>query len=184
VKVFGAGLVVAALLISTTAAGRPVEYGPELVSLDLKDADLHDVLRYFSSIGGFNVVLEPGVRGSVTVRLRDVPWTEAMELVLRANDLWFDLEDNVIWIAPRAVLLARLRAEAELADAREAAAPLFTIVVQVSYARAEEIAQVVAQTALTSRGTVVVDSRTNRLIITDVDTHLPRAKLVVRSIDR
>ena len=160
------------------------EFEIPLVSLDLKDADLTDVLRYFSAVAELNVIIDPSVSGLVTVRVDDLPWPDAMEIILRAHGLWYDLEGNVMLIGPLDQLLARLAAEAEMKRLREEAAPLHTVVFRINYADATQVASVVEQVALTSRGSLIVDQRTNSLIVTDVAHALPKAKVVVFYRDR
>jgi type II secretory pathway component GspD/PulD (secretin) len=76
------------------------KYTGEPISLDLKDADIRDVLLTFSKLTGLNIVVDPGVQGSVTVRLHDVPWDQALEVILRSNGLGYVLEDNVARVGP------------------------------------------------------------------------------------
>lgn len=167
---------------SATADRRPS--AALTISLDLKDADLVDLLRYFSDLTGLNLVLDPAVGGRVTLRLVDVPWDTALGVVLAGNGLGHRIEANVLYVAPVSVLAAREAAEAALGEARETAAALSTVVFRLSYAEAAQVAEVLRRTVLSRRGSVVVDARTNRLILTDLESRLPTARAAVKRLDR
>jgi type IV pilus assembly protein PilQ len=79
-------------------------YTGELITLSLKDADLRDVIKTFAVLTDLNIVVDPSVRGSVTLELRDVPWDQALELILHINDLDYHLANNVVYVAPPAKL--------------------------------------------------------------------------------
>jgi len=79
-------------------------YTGELITLSLKDADIRDVIKTFAVLTDLNMVVDPSVRGSVTLELRDVPWDQAFELILRINGLDFHMTDNVVYVAPLAKL--------------------------------------------------------------------------------
>ena len=84
-------------------------YVGEPITLSLKDADITNVLKNFAKLTGLNVVIDPTTSGSVTVELHDVPWDQALELILDINELGFSLENNVLYVAPRKKLLATTR---------------------------------------------------------------------------
>jgi hypothetical protein len=150
------------------------------VSLDFQDADLRAVLRTFAEISGLNMVIDPTVRGSVDVTMRDVPWDQALDIILRANKLDWMLEGNIVRIAPRDVFTAETKAQEEATRARvaavkaaadeeaeaRAAAAQTTRTIQLSYAKAEEMATLL-KSALSARGRVEIDLRTNTLIVRD-----------------
>jgi type IV pilus assembly protein PilQ len=152
------------------------------IDLDLKDADIHDVLRLLSDVGRVNVVTADNVNGSVTIRMRNVPWDQAMETVLQAKGLGMVRRGNLIRVAP----LADLNKERELALARRKSefelAPLETRLVPVSYADARQIMPR-AKDLLSPRGTVAVDERTNVLILRDITGNLNQVEELVRSLD-
>ncbi len=152
------------------------------IDLDLKDADIHDVLRLLSDVGRVNVVTADNVSGSVTIRMRNVPWDQALETVLQAKGLGMVRRGNLIRVAP----LADLNKERELALARRKSefelAPLETRLVPVSYADAKAIMPR-AKDLLSPRGTVAVDERTNVLILRDITGNLNQVEELVRSLD-
>lgn len=141
---------------------------PKRLSLELVNADLHSVLRLFAEVGHFNLVTADDVSGKVTLRLRNVPWTEAFRAVLASKGLGAERGDGIVRVAPLSTLAAEAEARARLEDARRAERPLVVTLVPVNFANATELANQV-RASLSPRGTVMVDPRTNTLIIRDVE---------------
>ena len=169
----------------TDAGGQKV-YRGEPITLHLKDADIRDLLRSFSEFSGLNFVIQPGVTGTVTVQLTDVPWDQALDLILKTNDLGYELEGNILRVAP----LSKLRDEAEAAqrlrEAQAQAVPLATVIKRVSYATADEVAQVLqsgANSILSRRGSVIIDARTNTLIIKELPNFIDTVIAVIETLD-
>jgi type II secretory pathway component HofQ len=136
------------------------------ISLDVSKADVHDVLRMLADVGRLNLVTSDDVQGSVTLKLRNVPWREALGVVLSARGLGMELHDNILRVAPLKTLQEEADARERLAQAHERLAPLRTWMVPVSYARAADLLPQV-KAMLSPRGSV--DVRTNTLIVTDVE---------------
>jgi len=157
-------------------------YSGRRIDLDFKDADIHNILRLLSEVGGVNVVTADNVGGTVTIRMRDVPWDQALDVVLQAKALGMVRQGNLLRVAP----LAQLEQEREAAIARQKQqqqlAPLETRLVPVSYATADELQPRVRE-LLTERGTVSVDTRTNMLIVRDIVGQLDDVEDLVRSLD-
>ncbi|MGB8331756.1 MAG: type IV pilus secretin PilQ [Polyangiales bacterium] len=157
-------------------------YSGRRIDLDFKDADIHNILRLLSEVGGVNVVTADNVGGSVTIRMRDVPWDQALDVVLQAKSLGMVRQGNLLRVAP----LAQLEQEREAAIARQKQqqqlAPLETRLVPVSYATAQNLQPRVRE-LLTERGTVSVDTRTNMLIVRDIVGQLDDVEDLVRSLD-
>ncbi|MCZ6726626.1 MAG: type IV pilus secretin PilQ [Acidobacteria bacterium] len=161
-------------------------YRGEPITLHLKDADIRDLLRSFSEISGLNFVIQPGVSGTVTVELTDVPWDQALDLILKTNDLGYQLEGNILRIAPLAKLRDEAEAEQRLRQAQAQAVPLTTIIKRVSYAGAQEVAQVLqsgSNSILSRRGSVVVDTRTNTLIIKELPNFIDTVIAIIETLD-
>ncbi len=158
------------------------QFTGEPISLKLKDADIKDVLRTFAELTNLNIVVDPSVSGSVTVDLHNVPWDQALDLILKINGLDYVLENNVLRVAPVAKLAAEKREKANLAKERENAQPLKTVLKPLSYSKASYIKSLLTKDSelLSSRGSVVVDQRTNTLIIRDV---VDRVEGILRLID-
>jgi type IV pilus assembly protein PilQ len=157
-------------------------YSGRRIDLDFKDADIHNILRLLSEVGGVNVVTADNVGGTVTIRMRDVPWDQALDVVLQAKSLGMVRQGNLLRVAP----LAQLEQEREAAIARQKQqqqlAPLETRLVPVSYATATNLQPRVRE-LLTERGSVSVDTRTNMLIVRDIVGQLDDVEDLVRSLD-
>lgn len=164
---------------STPAKPR---YTGEPISLNLKDADLKDFFRLIHEISGLNVVLDPNVRGSVTIVLDDVPWDQALDIVLKNNGLERELDGNVLRIATVETLRKEAEARKAQIEARDLAANKITITRYLSYARAGDLMPIIKK-FLTSRGDVVADPRTNALIIQDIPAVLPVVEQRIRDLD-
>jgi type IV pilus assembly protein PilQ len=157
-------------------------YSGRRIDLDFKDADIHNILRLLSEVGGVNVVTADNVGGTVTIRMRDVPWDQALDVVLQAKSLGMVRQGNLLRVAP----LAQLEQEREAAIARQKQqqqlAPLETRLVPVSYATAQNLQPRVRE-LLTERGSVSVDDRTNMLIVRDIVGQLDDVEDLVRNLD-
>ena len=152
------------------------------VDLDLKDADIHNVLRLLADVGQTNIVTADNVSGSVTIRMRNVPWDQALDVVLQSKGLGMVRQGNMIRVAP----LAELEKEREMQLARRQQevrlAPLETRLIPVSYANAEDV-QERARAMLSERGSIAVDTRTNTLIVRDIAGNLNQIEELTRSLD-
>jgi type IV pilus assembly protein PilQ len=158
----------------------------EPIDLKVTNADVNEVLRTFAQISGLNVVIQPGVSGQVTAELENVPWDQALYEVLKINNLGYELNGNVMRIAPTGILKQEATERQQLAQARALAIPLKTIMRRLSYANAANIANLLRNgTAglLSQRGSVIVDDRTNTLIIKELPSYLDTIMSVVENLD-
>ena len=154
------------------------------ISLDFKDGDLQDIFRLFADISGLNIVVNPGVSGKITLKLNEVPWDQALDLILKANGLGYTLEGNVIRIAPLAALQNEEQQRRKLAEERALAGELASLTTRISYAKADALADVLRKAgALSARGSLNVDPRTNTLIINDLPVYLEKAKELIATLD-
>ncbi len=166
------------------ASGGPSsKYSGEPISLDLKEADIRDFMRLIGNISGLNVVLDPDVKGALTIFLNDVPWDQALEVVLKNNGLGKQLEGNVLRIATNATLESEEQQRKRLADARILAAELQTETRTLSYAKAVELSPLLKR-VLSPRGDIIVDPRTNSMIITDISGKFPAVDVLIKQLDR
>jgi type IV pilus assembly protein PilQ len=163
-------------------SATPAKYTGRRIDLDFKDADIHNILRLLAEVGGVNIVTSDDVTGSVTIRMRDVPWDQALDVIMEAKGLGAERKGNLIRVAPQSVL----EKERELAIARRTQqvqlAPLETRLVPVSYATASDI-QPRVQEVISPRGSVSVDERTNVLIVRDIVDNLDEVEELVRTLD-
>lgn len=167
---------------SRTISEAQSQFTGEPISLDLKDADIKDVFRTVSQLTGLNIVIDPEVRGTVTVQLEDVPWDQALDLILKQNSLGYVLENNIMRIATTSKLQAEEGDRSRLAEARQAAEPTRTVIKKLSYAKAADIVPTL-QSVMSKRGAIVVDARTNTLIIREIPTFLPAVLQLIDNLD-
>lgn len=167
---------------SPTMLAQQRRFTGRRIDLDLKDADVHNVLRLIADVGRVNIVTSDNVDGTVTIRMRNVPWDQALETILQAKGLGMVRQGNMIRVAP----LAELNKERELAIARAKSelqlAPMETRLIPVSYADAADMMER-AKDLLSPRGTLAVDERTNVLIARDVAGNLNQVEELIRSLD-
>ena len=154
------------------------------VSLDFQGADLRAVLRTFSEISSLNIVIDPTVTGSVDVALKDVPWDQALDIILRANKLGYVVDGTIVRIAPITVLAEEEAQQQKLAEARALSGELRPYTKTLSYAKAEDLQALLTKSVLSARGTVQVDGRTNTLIINDLPERVLNAADLIATLDR
>ena len=153
------------------------------VSLDFQGADLRSVLRTFSEISGLNLVIDPSIQGSVDVSLRDVPWDQALDIILKANRLGYVVDGTIVRVAPLAVLAEEEGQRRKLQDEQALSGELRVMTRSLSYARAEDLKALLTATALSQRGSIQTDARTNTIIINDLADRLERAGSLITALD-
>jgi type IV pilus assembly protein PilQ len=149
------------------AAPAPVRDDEARISVDFKDADVVDIVRLFAEVGGFQVVVDPGVSCKLTLKLNEVRWTSALDVALKSCGLGRDEENDIVRVAPLARLTAETLAQRKLDEERSLSGPLQMRTYRLSYSRAAELAPIIKK-FLSPRGEVIFDSRTNTLIVMDV----------------
>jgi type IV pilus assembly protein PilQ len=159
------------------------KFSGEPISVNLKDVDLHDFFRLIHEISGLNVVVDPSVKGTLTIVLDDVPWDQALDIVLRNNDLDKQLDGNVLRIATKETLRKEAEENRDLAKAQAEAADVVTTTRVLSYAKATDMAATLKK-FLSSRGDIISDDRSNTLIIRDIPSTLPVMDNLIRQLDR
>jgi type IV pilus assembly protein PilQ len=166
---------------SRTSLGKK-RYVGRRIDLDFKGADIHNILRLLADVGQVNVIVADDVRGEVTIKMRDVPWDQALDVVLRSKGLGSVREGNLLRVAPLPQLEKEL--EAEIARQKQIAdvLPIETRLIGVSYADAGGLTDK-ARDLLTPRGKISVDARTNTLIVSDVVKSLQLVEDLVRNLD-
>ena len=152
--------------------------------MSFQNASLRSVLRVFAEVSGLNIVIDPQVEGRVEVALVDVPWDQALEIILRANQLGYELDGPVLRIAPLSTLADEDRRRRTMAAQRALEGELLVLARTLSYGRAADLGRLVTQAVLSSRGQLQVDERTNTLIITDLGDRLEAAQELLDTLDR
>jgi type IV pilus assembly protein PilQ len=171
---------------------KPVYVGEKL-TLNFQDIEIRSVLQLLADAGGFNIVVTDSVTGGVTLRLQNVPWDQALDIVLRTKGLDKRRQDNVIIVAPAEELASREKAALASRKDMQDLAPLRTEYLQINYAKASDIAALVQATAgkggggknslLSDRGSVSVDDRTNTLLIQDTSDSIANVRQLVNTLD-
>ena len=182
-------------------------YNGDKLSLNFQDIEVRDVLQIIANYVGINLVASDSISGSITLRLNNVPWDQALDLVLKTNGLDKRQNGNVLLVAPAAELAEQERLELTARDQAERLAPLRTEYVQINYAKATDLAAIIQSNVTTSsvtesstgedpvttttsangflskRGSVAVDERTNTLIITDTGVNLEDIRQAIAIFD-
>src|SRR5206468_2554112 len=159
------------------------KYTGEPISVNLKDVDLKDFFRLIHEISGLNVVLDPAVKGSLTIVLDEVPWDQALDIVLQNNGLDKQLSGNVLRIATRDTLKKEAETTRDLEKAQaEAVAPV-TVTRVLSYSKAVAMKDTLKK-FLSSRGDILSDDRSNQLVIRDIPSVIPVIDNLIRQLDR
>jgi type IV pilus assembly protein PilQ len=159
------------------------KYNGEPISVNLKDIDLRDFFRLIHDISGLNVVLDPAVRGSLTIVLDDVPWDQALQIVLKNNGLDCELQGNVLRIATTSTMKKEADDRRAQTEAQALAVEMVTINRPLSYASAKDIVPTL-KTFLSARGSIIADDRTNALIISDIPNVIPNLDVLIHQLDQ
>ena len=181
---------------SATVQTSP-KYTGEPIRVNFKDVDLQDFFRLIHEVSGLNVVLDPSVKGSVTLVMEDVPWDQVLDIVLRNNNLDKQLDGNVLRIASKATIKAEADQKVALIAAEVNSEPVVTVTYRLSYAKASTMGAATGgktvqgkamdellKPFLSPRGSVFGDSRTNTLIIRDVQSTIPKIEDLIKQLDR
>ncbi|MDH7492296.1 MAG: type IV pilus secretin PilQ [Candidatus Saccharicenans sp.] len=158
------------------------KYSGELISLKFKDADLRDVVLFLADFAGLNVIFDPEVRGNVTCNLQEVPWDQALEIVLRQNRMGKVIEGNVLRIAPMGTLAREDEDLRRMKESKELAGPIQVKTITLSYSKARDV-QSLLKSRLSKNGEIVIDERTNTLIISEVRDRMELLEKLIGVLD-
>ncbi len=178
----------AATLAPSTQGGATTspatsKYTGEPISVNLKEVDLRDFFRLIHEISGLNVVLEPSVRGSLTIVLDEVPWDQALDIVLQNNGLDKQLNGNVLRIATRDTLKKEAETVRDLEKAQSDVIPPVTVTRELSYTKAASVRDTLKR-FLSTHGDILADERSNQLIIRDIPSVIPVLDNLIAQLDR
>lgn len=169
------------------------EYEGSRVTFNFQDIPVRSVLQLIADVSDLNIVVADNVGGNLTLRLTNVPWDQALDIVLDARNLDMRENGNVIWIAPTADIAAREQQLLQALQDRKELEPLATALISVSYASAEDLQLLIAEAStseageaglLSERGSVAIDSRTNTLMVTDTPDRIEAIQQLVLDLDR
>lgn len=162
----------------------------EKLSLNFQDIEVRAVLQLLADFTDKNIVVSDTVDGNITIRLKDVPWDQALDIVLESKSLAMRENGNVIWVAPAAELAAKEQQELEAIRAKQELEPLITEYISVNFAKAADLSALIEnsrgegkQSLLSPRGKVSVDERTNTLLVQDTATQVKAIRDLVRALD-
>ena len=170
-------------------------FAGEKLSLNFQNIEVRALLQVIADFTNFNVVTSDTVTGNVTLRLKDVPWDQALDIILQAKGLGLRKSGNVIWIAPKDELAAKEKAELESKSQIAALEPVRTQSFQLNYTKAEEVAKgLTGQSSgqggtanpsriLSNRGSVIYETRTNQLFVSDIPSKLEEIQSMITKID-
>lgn len=163
------------------------EYTGQRLTLNFQDIETRAVLQLLAEVSGLNMVVSDSVTGNVTLRLRNVPWDQALDIVLATKGLDKRQVDNVVMIAPAAEIAAREKRDLEARKEIQELAPLRSDFIQVNYAKASELARLLEaggdNRILSDRGSVTIDERTNTLLVYDTADRLADIRSLVQTLD-
>ncbi|MCX4189921.1 type IV pilus secretin PilQ [Methylophaga sp. OBS3] len=174
-------------------AGDQVGYTGEKLSLNFQNIEVRAVLQLLADFNGMNLVTSDTVTGNLTLRLKNVPWDQALEIILKTKGLAMRQNGNVMLIAPAAEIAAREKQELEAKKQLVELEPLYSEIIEVNFAKADEIATILTTTQgdsadgkggfLSERGSVVVDARTNSLLLRDTADQLVQIQKLIEQLD-
>jgi type IV pilus assembly protein PilQ len=172
----------------TAGAEEKKEYTGERLTLNFQDIDVRSVLQLLADTSGQNIVVSDSVNGNLTLRLQNVPWDQALDIVLRTKGLDKRRQDNVIIIGPTEELATREKAELAAHKEVQELSPTHTEFMQVNYAKVSDLAKLIKTTnakdsMLSPRGSISVDERTNTLLVQDTSDKLSDIRRLVQTLD-
>lgn len=172
-----------------------VGYNGQKLSLNFQNIEVRSLLQVIADFTNFNIVTSDSVSGSVTLRLQDVPWDQALDIILQAKGLGMRKTGNVLWVAPKDEIAAKEKLDLETVVAVQSLEPLRTQAFQINYGKASDIAAgliaassgtgqgTTASRILSSRGSVIFENRTNQLFVTDIPSKLEQVQQLIAKID-
>ncbi len=168
-------------------------YGGQKLSLNFQNIEVRSLLQVIADFTNFNIITSDSVSGSVTLRLQDVPWDQALDIILQAKGLGMRKTGNVLWIAPRDEINAKEKIELESVASLQGLEPLRTQSFQLNYTKAAEVAAQLTAAGggsgasssrlLSSRGSTIAEARTNQLFVTDIASKLEQVQQLIAKVD-
>ena len=165
------------------AREAPRQYTGEKISLDFQDADIKDLLRLIAEVSGVNIIAGGDVQGTVTTRMVDVPWDQALEVILKINGLDQEREGNIIRVAPLERFTKEREDRLKAQTTEQQTEPLVTRVVPINYTAAGTL-KTNLEKLLSERGSLFVDDRTNNMIVTDRQSNITDVLGLIETLDR
>lgn len=161
-------------------------YTGERISLSFQSVDIRSLLQIIADVAGTNMVVSDSVNGELAMRLQNVPWDQALDIILRTKGLGMRQQGNVMLVAPLSEIAAREKEEAEAENSKVTLSPLRSEIIQINYAKASEIASLLKSgdnSLLTERGRVTIDERTNNLLVLETRDKLAEIRALISRLD-
>ncbi|RME18074.1 MAG: type IV pilus secretin PilQ [Bdellovibrio sp.] len=156
--------------------GRPI-------SIQTKDADVRDVIQFIADFSGSNIVISDDVKGKISLKLRQIPWDQALVIVMKTKGLGYIRQGNVLRISKLSLLQEEALAAKRIIDSQKGLTPLRVKVIPVNYAKVEDLKKQISPFLTRDRGKVVVDKRTSSVVITDTDEVIQRVSKLIKELD-
>ena len=170
--------------VTPVAKEKGPKYTGTRISLDFKDADIRNILRLIAEVSNLNIVAGDDVQGTVTIKLNDVPWDQALDVILLSNNLGKSLDGNILRIAPFDKLEKQRKDALAATESQAKLEPLKKALIPISYAQASQLKPVIQNSkVLSPRGSIEVDQRTNTLIVMDIQKNIEEARTIVDNLD-
>ncbi len=161
------------------------KFGGKRISLDFQDADIVPIFRLLADISGYNIVVSPEVKGKLTMKLLNVPWDQALDIILKTFSLGKTVENNIIRIAPHTAFAKESEEAARAKESELKAVPLDTKIFPISYADVKDIEKSMKDAKiLSSRGSISVDKRTSSVAVNDVASVFPQVENLLKTLDK
>ena len=169
---------------SPTPASGPTPHPGQKITLDFENAQIVPIFMLLGQVGGYNMVVSPGVQGTITLKLKDVPWEQALDILLHTFGLGKRIRGNVMTIAPLSQFITWDKEKRQLAEAAQTSQELTQAVIKLNYASASDAANYISNARLLSpRGNITTDKRMNMLIIKDTPSQIGKIEKLVSIID-
>ncbi len=159
------------------------KYTGKRISLDFQDADIRNVLRLIADVSGYNLAAGDDVKGKVTIKLLNVPWDQSLDLILKMNNLGYIREGNILRVATLKNIEEQLSAEAKTREAEQKSGELLTKILYVNYGAAKDFLETLKK-SLSPRGSIVIEDKTNAVIVKDISKAVDEVTELVRTLDR
>lgn len=171
------------ILPTTSEGSDPTKFYGKPISIEVREMNVRDVINLIAEQSGANIVIASGIEGNLTLKLKQIPWDQALMIVLKSQNLGYVRQGSVLRIAPNAALQAEAETARRILEAQRAAEPVRVKIIPVGYAKVADLIDKVKPLLSTGRGSVVADVRTSSLIVTDTPEVLERAGNLIKALD-
>ncbi len=172
-----------AFITRTIEGGGKKYVGEKIGLIDIKDIDIKDLLRYISEFAGLNLIVDQSVTGTATYRFKDIPWDQALDIILKDKGLGSELQNGVLRVATTEKFRQEEVERRKLKEEQDLSVPVQTITKPLSYAKVKDIEKII-KANLSKRGKLMVDERTNIIIVSDIPDKIPGIVELINTLDK